>query len=73
MPKPFPIYIADVKNVSLLIQLLMQTATQQYEVKALAHNQVKVQPKTKDVFVFVLSGFRTKVLYAFLICPKRAA
>jgi hypothetical protein len=36
MPKPPPIYITDVKNISPPIQLLEQIAKQQYEIKALA-------------------------------------
>jgi hypothetical protein len=48
-PKPPPIYITDFKNISPLIQLLEQIAKQQYEIKALADNQVKVQPKTSEV------------------------
>jgi hypothetical protein len=50
MPKPPPIYITDVTNISLLMQLLEQTAKQQYEIKALADNQVKVQPKTSESY-----------------------
>jgi hypothetical protein len=44
-PKPPPIYITDVTNISPLIQLLEQIAKQQHEIKALADNQVKVQLK----------------------------
>jgi hypothetical protein len=47
-PKPPPIYITEVTNISPLVQLLEQIAFQQYGVKALAHNQVKVQPKTSE-------------------------
>jgi hypothetical protein len=35
MPKPPPIYITDIKNISSLIQLSEQIATHQYEIKAL--------------------------------------
>jgi hypothetical protein len=48
-PKP-PIYITDVKNISPLIQLLEQIAKQQYKIKALADNQVKIQPKTSEFY-----------------------
>jgi hypothetical protein len=44
------IYITDVQNISPLIQLLEQRAKQQYEIKALAHSQVKVQPKTSESY-----------------------
>jgi hypothetical protein len=37
-PKPPPIYITYVKNISSLIQLLEQIAKQQYVIKALADN-----------------------------------
>jgi hypothetical protein len=45
MPKPSPKYRTDVKNISPLIQLLEQIAKQQYEIKALADNQFRVQYK----------------------------
>jgi phage I-like protein len=48
-PKP-PIYITDVKNISQLIQLLNQIAKHQYEIKALADNQVKVQLNTSESY-----------------------
>jgi hypothetical protein len=48
-PKPPPIYITNVTNISPLIQLQEQIAIQQYEVNALTHNQVKVQPKTPEL------------------------
>jgi hypothetical protein len=48
MPKPPPIYITDVKNISPLIWLLEQIAKQYYEIKALADNQVEVQPTSES-------------------------
>jgi hypothetical protein len=47
-PRPPPIDITDVTNISPLIQMLAVIAIQQYEVKSLAHNQVTVQPKTSE-------------------------
>jgi hypothetical protein len=44
------IYITDVKNISPLIQLSEQIAKQEYEIKALADNQVKFQPNTFDFY-----------------------
>jgi hypothetical protein len=61
MPKPPPIYITDVRNISPPIQLLEQTAKQHYEIKALADNLVKVQPKTSESYrtnMKALSGKR---------------
>jgi hypothetical protein len=50
MPKPPPIYITGVKNTPPLIQLLEQIAKQQYKIKVLTDNQVKVQPKTIESY-----------------------
>jgi hypothetical protein len=50
MPKPPPIYISNVTKISLLIQLLEQIAPSQYDLKALANHQIKVQPKTSDAY-----------------------
>jgi hypothetical protein len=49
MPKP-SIYITGIKNISPLIHLLEQRAKQQYEIKAFADNQVKVQPKISECY-----------------------
>jgi hypothetical protein len=59
-PKPPPIYITDVTNISPLIQLLEQIAVQQYEVKALAHNQVNVQPKTAESYRIIIKALAEK-------------
>jgi hypothetical protein len=47
-------------NISPLIQLLDQIAIQQYEVKALAHNQVKVQPKTSESYRIIIKALADK-------------
>jgi hypothetical protein len=47
-PKPPQIYVTGVQNISQMIQLLEQTAKEQYEIKALADNRVKLQPKTSE-------------------------
>jgi hypothetical protein len=55
-PKPPPIYITDIKNMSPLIQLLEQIAKQQYEIRALVDNQVKVQPKTSESYRIIIKA-----------------
>jgi phosphoenolpyruvate carboxylase len=60
MPKPPPIYITDVKNISPLIQQLEQIAKQQYEVKALADYQVKIQPKTSEPYRIIIKVIAEK-------------
>jgi hypothetical protein len=44
-PKPPPIYVTGVQNISPILQLLEQIAKEQYEITALADNQVKIRPK----------------------------
>jgi hypothetical protein len=58
--KPPPIYITDVKNTSPLIQLLEQITKQQYEIKALADNQVKVQSKTSECYRTIIKALAEK-------------
>jgi hypothetical protein len=48
MPKPPPIYVTGVQNISPMLQLLEQIAKDQYEIKTLADTQVKVNPKTSE-------------------------
>jgi hypothetical protein len=59
-PKPPPVYITDIKNVSPLIQLLEQIAKQQYEIKVLTDNQVKVQPKTSESYRTIIKALAEK-------------
>jgi hypothetical protein len=58
MPKPPPIYITDIQNISPLIQLLEQIAQQQYEIKA--GNQVKVQTKTSESYRIIIKALAEK-------------
>jgi 2-methylisocitrate lyase-like PEP mutase family enzyme len=56
---PF-LYIQDVISIPLLLQLLEQVATQQYETKALANNKVKVQPATTDAYRAIIKALAEK-------------
>jgi hypothetical protein len=47
-PKPPPIFVSDVITIPPLLQLLDKIVKQPYEIKALAGNQVRIQPKTLD-------------------------
>jgi hypothetical protein len=49
-PKPPSIYSTDVTIIPPLLQLLDQITPNLFEVKALAQNQVKVQPKPPDSY-----------------------
>jgi hypothetical protein len=51
IPTPSPnLHYQCHQHISPLILLLDQLVSQHYEIKALAHNQVKVQPKTSDSY-----------------------
>jgi hypothetical protein len=45
-----PIYVTGVQYISSTIQLLEQIAKEQYEIKALADNPVKVESKTTECY-----------------------
>jgi hypothetical protein len=47
-------------NTSPLIQLSGQVARQQYEIKALVDNQVKVQPKTSESYRIIIKALAEK-------------
>jgi hypothetical protein len=47
-PKPSPIYITNATSIPPLFQPLDQIDPQLYEIKAVAQNQVKIQPRTSD-------------------------
>jgi hypothetical protein len=54
------INLYNITNISPLIQLLEQIAIQQYEVKALTHSQVKVQPKTSESYRTIIKALAKK-------------
>jgi hypothetical protein len=60
MPKPSPIYVSDVTTISPLIQLLEQIVEQQYELKALTNNHVKIQPKNSDSYQTIVKVLAEK-------------
>jgi hypothetical protein len=59
-PKPPTIYITGVKNISPLIQLLEQISKPKYEIKALADNQVKDQPKNSESYRTIINALAEK-------------
>lgn len=59
-PKPPPIFVNGVKNITPLVKLLDGVAKLQYEIKALADNQVKVQPKTTESYRTIVKALNDK-------------
>jgi hypothetical protein len=60
VPKPPPVYIQNVRTIPPLMQLLDQTAHQQYVITALANNQVCMQPATADSYRSITRTLRDK-------------
>jgi hypothetical protein len=59
-PKPPPLYVYGVKNISPLVQLLDQVAKLQYEIKALNNDQVRVQPKSAEHYRIIIKALSEK-------------
>ena len=59
-PKPPPIFITGVKVISPLVQLLDTISKQQYEIKALANDEIKVQPKTTESYRTIVKALAEK-------------
>jgi hypothetical protein len=68
MPKPPPIYITDIINISTHIQLLGQIAIQQYEVKSLANSQVKGQFTVPDCYGMIVKSLAEKQIQVIQCC-----
>ena len=59
-PKPPPIYIAMVENVQPLISLLNTVANNEFEIKILRDNEVKIQPHTEENFSKITEALSEK-------------
>jgi hypothetical protein len=62
MARPRSMCITGIKDTSTLIQLFEQIAKQQYEIKTLTDNQVKVQPKTFKCYGTIIKALIKKCM-----------
>jgi hypothetical protein len=69
-PKPPPIYVSDVTTISPLIRLLEQTVRNQYELKAITNNQIKIQPKTSEDYRTIIKALADKKTEFHTYRPK---
>jgi hypothetical protein len=60
IPKPPLIFVSNVTTISPLIQLIEHIAKQQYDIKALSGNQIRVQPKTPDAYRTIVKALEEK-------------
>lgn len=59
-PKPPPIFIAGVSNINPLTQLLKEIAGEEFILKALGDEQVKIQPKTGETYTKITKALIQK-------------
>jgi hypothetical protein len=60
LPKPPPIFVAGVQNIKPLNELLVATSGDNFELKVLSGNQVKVQPKSAEHYRQILHALIDK-------------
>jgi hypothetical protein len=70
-PKPPPIYVAGVKYIQPLIQLLDELAKDNYITKTLRHDQVKIQPLKSEVYSTILKALMEKNTEFYTYKPKK--
>ena len=58
--KPPPIYISMVKNVQPLLNLLNEIAPNEFEIKIIKNEEVKIQPKTEEKYSFITKALLEK-------------
>jgi hypothetical protein len=69
-PKQPPIYITNATSIPPLFQLFDQIIPQLYEIKALAQNQVKIQPKTSGSYRLIIKALLDRNTQFHIYKPK---
>ena len=59
-PRAPPIYVAGVQNIHPLKELLLKIAGDDFELKVLQGNQVKIQPKTSEKYSTIIKALAEK-------------
>lgn len=60
VPKPPPIFVAGVGNITPLMLLLEEIAKQEYELKVLRNDEVKIQPQTSEKYRIIVKALTDK-------------
>lgn len=58
--KPPPIFVFEVKNINPLRKLLEEIAKNQYDLKILHGDEVRIQPKTTEKYTTIVKALREK-------------
>lgn len=69
--KPPPIFVDKVENIQPLISLLNNYAQNNYELKVLNNEQVKIQPKTPDAYREIVKQLEIKNTEFYTYKPKQ--
>ena len=69
-PRSPPIFVAGVQNIQPLSQLLIEIATDAFELKLLQGDQVKIQPKTPDAYKTIIKALAVKSTEFHTYQPK---
>jgi len=59
-PKPPPIYVGNVSNIQPLTNLLKNTVRDEYEIKVLRENEVKIQPKSTQAYTIIVKELQKR-------------
>ena len=68
--KPPHIFVHQVNNIQLLIQLLNEKVPKQYELKIIKANDVKIQPLTDEAYSSIVKDLEEKQTQFFTFKPK---
>lgn len=66
-----PIYVDKVENIQPLVNLLNEYALDNYELKVLNNDQVKIQPKTPDAYRDIVKQLEIKNTEFYTYKPKQ--
>jgi hypothetical protein len=69
-PRPPPIFVAGVQNIQPLQELLVTIARDDFELKLLQNNQIKIQPKSSDTYTTIIKALAEKHTEFHMYQPK---
>lgn len=71
LTKPPPIFVDKVNNVQPLIKLLNDHVNNNYEIKVLRNNQVKILPRTSEAYTTIVKQLELKETEFYTYKPKQ--
>lgn len=71
VPRPPPIFVDKVGNIQPLIELLSNHAKENYVIKVLHNEQVKIQPKSAEYYKIIVTQLELKGTEFYTYKPKQ--